>query len=70
MPVVGFSPRKSSISLYVYCGTEKQNELLKSLGKFKMGKACIYVNKLSDINLDVLKDLMGTTIELLRTKYK
>lgn len=70
MPVVGFSPRKSSISLYVYCGTEKQNELLKSLGKFKMGKACIYVNKLSDINLDVLKDLMGTTIEFLRTKYK
>ncbi|NLW53178.1 MAG: DUF1801 domain-containing protein [Tissierellia bacterium] len=61
--VIGFSPRKAAISVYVYSGTEKQDELLKSLGKYKMGKACIYVNKLADINLDVLKQMMIDSIK-------
>src|SRR5690606_2019625 len=63
-PLIGFSPRKSSISLYVYSGylgLPEQDEILKELGKFKMGKACIYVNKLSDIDLEVLKKLMRST---------
>ncbi|HNQ27127.1 MAG TPA: DUF1801 domain-containing protein [Aquaticitalea sp.] len=71
-PLIGFSPRKSAISLYVftgYLGHPEQEGLLKDLGKFKMGKACIYVNKLSDINQDVLKKLMKSTIEFLQTKY-
>src|SRR5690606_10627940 len=71
-PLVGFSPRKSAISLYVftgYLGHSEQEELLKDLGKFKMGKACIYVKKLSDINQDVLKKLMKSTIEFLQAKY-
>lgn len=71
-PLVGFSPRKSAISLYVftgYLGHSEQEELLKDLGKFKMGKACIYVKKLSDINQDVLKKLMKSTIEFLQSKY-
>jgi hypothetical protein len=54
-PLVGFSPRKSAISLYVYTGRKEGEHLLKELGKFKMGKACIYVKKLSDINKDILK---------------
>lgn len=68
-PLVGFSPRKSAISLYVYSGCAGQDELLKGLGRFTMGKACIYIKRLSDINLDTLKELMRTTIEFLRTKY-
>ncbi|HTO35861.1 MAG TPA: DUF1801 domain-containing protein [Flavobacterium sp.] len=71
-PLVGFSPRKAAISLYVftgYLGHSEQEELLKDLGKFKMGKACIYVKKLSDINQDVLKKLMKSTIEFLQSKY-
>lgn len=71
-PLVGFSPRKTAISLYVftgYLGCSEQEDLLKDLGKFKMGKACIYVKKLSDINQDVLKKLMGTTIDFLQSKY-
>lgn len=68
-PLVGFSPRKAAISVYVYCGCAGQDDLLKDLGKFKMGKACIYVKKLSDINIDVLKQMMKTTIEFLQTKY-
>lgn len=68
-PLVGFSPRKSAISLYVYTGCAGQEDLLKELGKFKMGKACIYVKKLSDINLETLKKLMRTTIDFLQSKH-
>jgi hypothetical protein len=68
-PLVGFSPRKSAISLYVYSGCTGQDYLLNELGKFKMGKACIYVKKLSDINQEALKKLMKTTIDFLQSKY-
>jgi len=69
-PLIGFSPRKAAISLYVYTGCEGQDELLRDLGKFKMGKACIYVKRLSDINLDVLRKLMASTIAFLQSKYQ
>ncbi len=68
-PLVGFSPRKAAISLYVYSGMPEHELLLKDLGKYKMGKACIYVNKLSDINIEVLKKLMQETIDFLHDKY-
>lgn len=68
-PLVAFSPRKAAISLYVYMGSPEQEQLLQHLGKFKMGKACIYINKLSDINIDILKKMMSETIKLLQLKY-
>ncbi len=68
-PVVAFSPRKAAISLYVYTGFPEHEHLLKDLGKFKMGKACIYVKKLSDINQEALKKLMLETIGFLQAKY-
>jgi hypothetical protein len=68
--LVGFSPRKAAISLYVYTGCQGQEELLSELGKFKMGKACIYIKKLSDINQIKLKELMHSTIEFLKEKHK
>lgn len=68
-PLVGFSPRKAAISLYVYSGCSGQEELLKELGKFKMGKGCIYVKRLSDINQETLKKMMKTTIDFLQSKY-
>lgn len=68
-PLIGFSPRKAAISLYVYSACSGQDDMLKELGTFKMGAACIYVKKLSDINIEVLKKLMRTTIEHLRTRY-
>ena len=68
-PLVGFSPRKAAISLYVYTGSAEHAYLLKDLGKFTMGKACIYIKKLSDINQDVLKKLMKETIAFLHSKY-
>jgi len=67
--LVGFSPRKAAISLYVYTGCSGQEDLLKDLGKFKMGKACIYIKKLSDINPDILKKIIVSTIDFLQTKH-
>jgi hypothetical protein len=69
-PLIGFSPRKAAISLYVFTGAEEHEYLLEGLGKYKMGKACIYVKKLSDINLDVLRNIMKETIKFLHSKYK
>ncbi len=68
-PLVGFSPRKAAISLYVYSEDKENEKLLADLGKFKMGKGCIYVKKLSDINHDVLKKIIKNTIKNLQTKY-
>ncbi len=68
-PLVGFSPRKAAISLYVYTGCSEHEHLLSHLGKFKMGKACIYIKKLSDINLEALKRLINETILFLQAKY-
>lgn len=67
--LLGFSPRKAAISLYVYTGLEKHEYLLTNLGKFKKGKACIYVNKLKDINIDELKKLMEETLKYMKEKY-
>ena len=66
----GFSPRKAAISLYVYSAGEKQEALLNDLGKFKKGKGCIYVKKLSDVNPDVLKELIKTTVDFLQAKFE
>lgn len=68
--LVGFSPRKAAISLYVYTGLKEHEHLLKDLGKFKIGKACIYIKKLSDINREVLEEIIKETIAFLQSKYK
>ena len=68
-PLVGFSPRKAAISLYVLTGTDDQEALLENLGKFKMGKGCLYIKKLSDIDTDVLKKIMLATIKLLQERH-
>jgi negative regulator of sigma E activity len=62
-PLIGFSPRKAQFSLYVYSKTEKSDKLLKDFGKFKMGKSCIYVKKLADIDISILEQLCAETIE-------
>lgn len=64
-----FSPRKAAISLYVFTGLKEHGHLLKDLGKFKIGKACIYVKKLADIDEKKLTQLIRETIKFLTTKY-
>lgn len=56
---IGFSPRKTAFSLYILnCESENQINLVKQLGKIKMGKACIYFKKLADLNLEILEKLI------------
>lgn len=66
--LTGFSPRKASLSLYIMTGFGRYSELLKNLGKYKTGKSCLYINKLSDVNLDVLEQLIVESIEHLKRK--
>lgn len=54
---VGFSPRKQSLSLYFSCVLE-EDELLAQLGKFKRGKGCLYINKLEDISIPILEQII------------
>lgn len=58
MPLVAFSPRKQSMTVYIMPGFDKYDEMLSQLGKHKIGKACLYINKLSDVNEAVLRDLI------------
>ena len=69
-PVLGFSPRKAAITLYVYSDTERSKLLLADLGKFKMSKACIYVKKFSDINTNVLKELCIESIKYISEHHE
>lgn len=70
MPILGFSPRKAEFSLYVYSPTEESKNLLENFGKFKMGKSCIYMKKLSDINIDVLEKLCKETIAYINEHHE
>lgn len=57
-PLVAFSPRKANLVFYGLNSTSEADELLQQLGKHKQGKSCVDVNKLADINMDVLKQLI------------
>ncbi len=63
--VIGFSPRKQNLTLYIMPGVEHSQELLNKLGKYKTGKACLYIKKLKDINLDILKQLLAKSVSML-----
>ena len=69
-PLIGFSPRKAAFSLYVFSPTEKNKHLLEDLGKYKISKACIYIKKLSDINIDILEKLCKTSIDYLKEHHE
>ncbi len=66
---VGFSPRKAKMTLYFATGDAKREELLKKFGKHTSGKACVYINKLDDINIDILKELIIQSIKFLKETY-
>ena len=66
--ITGFSPRKTSLTLYVMDGFAKYDEHLKKLGKHKTGVSCLYVKRLSDVDLKVLEDLVRDSVENVRSK--
>lgn len=66
MPMVGFSPRKQSLTLYIMPGFNEYDDLLANLGKHKIGKACLYVNKLADVDEGILRKLIKRSYEHMR----
>jgi hypothetical protein len=68
-PLLGFSPRKAEFSLYVTAPGNDDKKLLDELGKYNMGKACIYFKKLSDLNLDTLEKLSKATIKYVNDNH-
>ncbi|MFE3975963.1 MULTISPECIES: DUF1801 domain-containing protein [unclassified Peribacillus] len=68
-PLVGFSPRKAKISLYFTPGDKRRVELLQAFGKHTTGKGCVYINKVADIEINVLKELINQSVKFLRQTY-
>lgn len=62
-PLAGFSPRKNDLTLYIMSGFRGQQALLKKLGKHQTGKACLYLKRLADVDLDVLEELVRRSVE-------
>jgi len=56
--LTGFSPRKTSMSIYIMPGFEPYEALLKKLGKYKTGKSCLYINKFEDIDIKILEKII------------
>jgi len=68
--LLGFSPRKQDLTLYIMMGIERYPELMKKLGKYKTGKSCLYIKKLEDVNLPTLKELIKQSLKDLKAIAK
>lgn len=69
MPIVGLSPRKQNLVVYIMPGFTEYDTLMKKLGKFKTGKSCLYINKLEDVDTDVLRQLIEKSSTYMERKY-
>lgn len=65
--IIGFSPRKQNLTLYIPGGLDKQADLLDKLGKHTLGKGCLYINKLEDVDMPTLKKIVQRSIKLAKT---
>lgn len=65
---VGFSPRKQSLSIYIMIGNTDLEPFLSKLGKHKKAKGCLYIQKLSDVDEEIFREMIRTSINLIRTK--
>ena len=67
--LVGFSPRKQNLAIYIMPGFGQFDALMKRLGKYKTGKSCLYINKLDDVDQDVLQQLIERSVKVMRDRY-
>lgn len=63
MPMIGFSPRSRSLSLYIMDGFDDHDDLLSRLGKHRKGASCLYINKLADVDTAILRELVTRSYE-------
>jgi hypothetical protein len=68
--LTGFSPRKQNLTVYINGGFEPHAALLKDLGKYKLGKVCLYINKLEDVNLPTLRKLITASFKQTKKAHK
>jgi len=69
-PLTAFSVRKQNLTIYIMSGAAKYNELLSKLGKYKISTgSCIYINKLQDINTEVLKEIISASVSDMKNTY-
>ena len=68
--ITGFSPRKQALTVYIMPGFTPFDKLMAKLGKYKTGKSCLYIKRLSDIDEIVLERLIGDSVEHMRKKYE
>lgn len=68
-PLTGFSPRKQDLTLYIMAGFDRYKPLMAKLGKYRTGKSCLYVKRLADIDLQVLKRLVTESVRHMRKAY-
>ena len=68
--ITGFSPRKASLSIYLMPGYDDLSDELAVLGKHKMGKACLYINTLADVDLDVLERMVERSVARMRREHE
>ena len=67
--VTGFSPRKQSLTVYIMSGFSRYDDMMGTLGKYKTGKSCLYVKKLTDIDQGVLRELIHESVRYMKEKY-
>jgi predicted CopG family antitoxin len=67
-PITGFSPRKGDLTLYIMGGFDSFSDLMKELGKYKTGKSCLYIKKLADIDVGVLRKLVKKSVKLMASQ--
>ena len=67
--ITGFSPRKQSLTIYIMPGFKRYDELMSKLGKYKTGKACLYIKQLEDIDVNVFKELIKQSVKYMEDKY-
>lgn len=70
MPLVGFSPRKQSMTLYIMPGFDEYGDMLADLGKHRIGKACLYVNRLADVDESILRKLIRRSYEHMKETHQ
>lgn len=68
--LTGFSPRKQNLTIYITAGFERYDEIMNELGKYKTGSSCLYVKRLSDIDIDKLKTLIEKSVDYMKKRYK
>lgn len=67
--LTGFSPRKRNLTIYIIAGFKEYEDILKDLGKYKLGSSCLYINRLADIDKEKLKVLIKKSVAYMKDRY-